>query len=270
MYFKKVSSLEDLKQQYRTLAMEHHPDRGGSTEAMKAVNGEYDVLFPIWQRKHNQNAAVENTETAHSTRSEFYTQNGWKGKNYDSSLSTADIAKLIRQYVKQAYPLHKFSVTRRYFSMGSSISVSLMESPHPVFAEGKEPKDGHVQNAPAYFEQKRWAFDDEPRCVLTEQAITVLQDVQAFINSYNYDDSDSMIDYFSTNFYSDLDIGKWDKPFKVVEKIPRVKGRAEKDDTGKAEKSSLTGRLQAAKQAAARQEPNPRSDKKQHGQDFEK
>ncbi|MDR1541324.1 MAG: hypothetical protein LBU32_25685 [Clostridiales bacterium] len=222
MYFKKVSSLEDLKQQYRSLAMQHHPDRGGSSDAMKAVNGEYDVLFPIWQKKHNQVAEVRNTETARSTRSEFYTQNGWKGKNYDSILSTIDIAKLIRQYVKQAYPLHKFSVTRQYFAGGSSIHVALMEAPHPVFAEGKSPRDDHVQNAPAYFEPGRWAFGDEPRCVLTEQAVTVLQDVQAFINSYNYDDRDSMIDYFSTNFYSRLDIGKWDKPFKVVEKTPRV------------------------------------------------
>ncbi|MCL2019881.1 MAG: molecular chaperone DnaJ [Oscillospiraceae bacterium] len=39
-------TLEELKSQYRKLAMEHHPDMGGSDEAMKAVNAEYDRLFP--------------------------------------------------------------------------------------------------------------------------------------------------------------------------------------------------------------------------------
>jgi curved DNA-binding protein CbpA len=37
---------EELKTQYRKLAMEHHPDRGGDLEAMKQVNAEYDMLFP--------------------------------------------------------------------------------------------------------------------------------------------------------------------------------------------------------------------------------
>lgn len=268
MYFKKIASLEDLKQQYRKLAMEHHPDAGGSTETMKAINGEYDVLFPVWQKNHNLSAEVPNTETAKTTRSEFYTQNGWKGDNYDSSLSTTEIAKLIRQYVKQAYPLHKFSVTREYFSMGSAIHVTLMEAPHPVFVAGKEPKGDHVQNAPAYFEERNWAFGDEPRCVLTEQAKAVLRDVQAFINSYNFDDSDSMIDYFHTNFYSDLDIGKWDKPFKVVEKTPRVKERPAKGGGAKDEKASLAGRLKEAKQAAAALDAGPR--KTAPGRDMEK
>ena len=46
MYFKKPQTLEELKQQYRGLAFKHHPDRGGSDEAMKKINAEYDDLFP--------------------------------------------------------------------------------------------------------------------------------------------------------------------------------------------------------------------------------
>ena len=33
--------------------------------------------------------------------------------------------------------------------------------------------------------------------------------------AYNYDDSDSQTDYFDTNFYYSLAIGKWDKPFTI-------------------------------------------------------
>jgi len=49
---------EELKKLYRKLAMRHHPDRGGSTAVMQAVNAEYTQL---WQRLQNvhQTAAGE-------------------------------------------------------------------------------------------------------------------------------------------------------------------------------------------------------------------
>jgi DnaJ-class molecular chaperone len=43
---------EELKTLYRKLAMQHHPDRGGSNEAMKQVNCEYDELFPRLKDVH--------------------------------------------------------------------------------------------------------------------------------------------------------------------------------------------------------------------------
>lgn len=44
-YFTPTDSLHDLKQQYRHLARTHHPDNGGSSEEMAAVNAEYAVLL---------------------------------------------------------------------------------------------------------------------------------------------------------------------------------------------------------------------------------
>jgi len=55
---------------YRKLAFQHHPDRGGSNEAMKAVNNEYDELFPRLKDKHRSKdgetytAKQATTETA--------------------------------------------------------------------------------------------------------------------------------------------------------------------------------------------------------------
>jgi hypothetical protein len=63
-------TLEELKSQYRRLAMEHHPDRGGDLRAMQAINSEYDDLFPrlkdIHQTKEGETytAKQATTETA--------------------------------------------------------------------------------------------------------------------------------------------------------------------------------------------------------------
>ena len=51
-YFRNPQTLEDLKKQYRELALKYHPDRGGSNEAMKAINSEYDELFKILKYVH--------------------------------------------------------------------------------------------------------------------------------------------------------------------------------------------------------------------------
>ena len=46
-YFKNVKSFEDLKEQFKKLARENHPDAGGKVEVMQEINCEYDALFPI-------------------------------------------------------------------------------------------------------------------------------------------------------------------------------------------------------------------------------
>ena len=43
-----------------------------------------------------------------------------------------------------------------------------------------------------------------------------LEKVEEIINKYHYDNSDSMIDYFDTNFYYYYQIGSWDKDFKIL------------------------------------------------------
>lgn len=44
-WFKDISTLEDLQKKYKQLVIKHHPDNGGSNDAIKEINAEYDILF---------------------------------------------------------------------------------------------------------------------------------------------------------------------------------------------------------------------------------
>ena len=116
-YFTNCRTLDELKKEFRRLAMLHHPDHGGDVETMKAINNEYDAVFPAFRLAYNKTAETPSNETAESTRSEFYTQNGWKGSRYDSSRSLKEIAEAVRKFVKEQFPTYKFSVRTKYASM---------------------------------------------------------------------------------------------------------------------------------------------------------
>ena len=44
-YFTNCTTLDELKKEFRRLCMKHHPDRGGDTATMAAINAEYEALF---------------------------------------------------------------------------------------------------------------------------------------------------------------------------------------------------------------------------------
>ena len=69
-YFMNCKTLDELKSEYRRLAMIHHPDVGGDTATMQAINAEYDRLHNILRDAHNQTADEQHqtTETAEEFR----------------------------------------------------------------------------------------------------------------------------------------------------------------------------------------------------------
>ena len=58
----------------------------------------------------------------------------------------------------------------------------------------------------------------------TEWAKAILIDVNDVINSYRHSDCDGMIDYFDVNFWYDLGIGRWDKPYQINHKQKKITG----------------------------------------------
>jgi hypothetical protein len=43
-YFENVKTLDELRKQYRNLAFQHHPDKGGKTAVMQEINNQYETL----------------------------------------------------------------------------------------------------------------------------------------------------------------------------------------------------------------------------------
>ena len=49
-----ITTMEDLRREYRRLAKLHHPDAGGDTEDAKQINAEYDRLYAVLSRQEAQ------------------------------------------------------------------------------------------------------------------------------------------------------------------------------------------------------------------------
>lgn len=122
------------------------------------------------------------------------------GSNYRTGLRVTEIASIIKKQLKLDFPSAKFSVT----SDSYSITIALME----------------------FNQEIRTVNEDDFQVNGTIELNKKLNDTGKFIflrlkdlgNSFRYDDSDVQTDYFDTNFYLKLEVGKWDKPFVVRQK----------------------------------------------------
>lgn len=57
-----VNNLDDLKKEYRKLCFKNHPDMGGSTEDMQAINSEYEQLLKVLiNKKEDSNYSEKST-----------------------------------------------------------------------------------------------------------------------------------------------------------------------------------------------------------------
>lgn len=255
-YLKNIKSYEELKELYKKLIKANHPDNGGDIAKMQEINAEYEVLFSIWKNKKEQQTGEKVNETAEQTRKDFYTANGWSGSNYDFNLTLKEIAKIVRTYLKKNYPTCKFSVRTKYASMCQELHVDLLEYPGDMYMSGEDiRKFGlYKENSGLLKDEIQLTFrrmlKDGLFCediwdidvfvknyenaikkahsrygILKKDFQKLIEDIDAFVNSYNYSDYDGMIDYFDVNFYY---FGcKYDN-CKVVEKTNKIKEKNEK------------------------------------------
>lgn len=117
----------------------------------------------------------------------------------NADLSFEELVKAIRNYCKKNHPACKFSVTRKDYDQ---ITVALMEAPFEAINPEKAGEyDLEIQHIQSYKQA-------------TKEAREILEDVERFGESFNYDHSDVMRDYFDRGFYLWIHVGKWNKPFK--------------------------------------------------------
>lgn len=62
-YFNNCNSLDEIKAEYRRMALKHHPDVGGDVEVMKAINAEYESRFAVLKAAHNAAADADHQTT---------------------------------------------------------------------------------------------------------------------------------------------------------------------------------------------------------------
>lgn len=66
-WFSNPETLEELKKQYKKLAIKHHPDMGGTQSDMQEINAEYDSLFNRLKNTHKSAAGETYTSKTETT-----------------------------------------------------------------------------------------------------------------------------------------------------------------------------------------------------------
>lgn len=168
----------------------------------------------------------------------FSEGSAWKGTKSGEKLSTTEIAKAVTDKMKEAYPGVNISRKTSYYSGGSSADFSIMSSDKPLirnindFSETELNRlynsgynSNHYKDVSEFKEAlgkrlssgnidiNKYHIDDNYE--LTPYGKAVIKDLKKVTDAYNYDESDGMTDYFNTGFYSDISIGKYNKPYEV-------------------------------------------------------
>ena len=104
------------------------------------------------------------------------------GSNYKAGMSNKEIAATVKKELSRRFPGTKWSATTGGYN---SIDLYLKLSPY--------------YNEKHYENRREWA-EKSP------ELSAILDYAENLLNSYNWDDSDSMSDYFSCNFYESVGI----------------------------------------------------------------
>ena len=120
-YFISCRNLDELKKAYKAAAMKNHPDKGGDTATMQAINAEYSARFEVLKRSQNEQAAEDTT-----------------GKTHATTESAGDFINIISALLK-LYGLHASAAAGRAArdGMGSTVYV-YVRTPASVHEAGSD------------------------------------------------------------------------------------------------------------------------------------
>lgn len=214
-YFQNITSLSELKKQYRELVKNNHPDKGGDIAVMQAINNEFEQLYNIWK---DRKEAADTTgyandyegATAKQYTQHVYEEYGWTGSRRDRSYTRKELKVIFAKWLKETYKGCTFSIS---LSGYNSICVRLLKADFNPFK-------GDVKLKYSF---SRYSITDDPE--LNDRAKEMFNNIESYLMSYNYDHSDLMTDYYDVGFYLDMVIGSGKTPFKVeIPKSRRASG----------------------------------------------
>ena len=113
------------------------------------------------------------------------------GSKYNAALTTTQIAKLVREDIKAAVkggelPKARYSVRTSYYSMGSSLNITIKDVLFNLLNEARVLNENHL---PECFNPK-----------YTPKAEEVLKKLQAILDTYNRKRIDSQQDVYNVKF----------------------------------------------------------------------
>lgn len=214
-YFHNITSLSDLKKQYRELVKNNHPDKGGDIAVMQAINNEFEHLYNIWKdRKETADTTGYANDYEGATAKQYtqhvYEEYGWTGSRRDRSYTRKELKVIFAKWLKETYKGCTFSII---LSGYNSICVRLLKADFNPFK-------GEMK---LNYSFSRYSITDDPE--LNDRAKEMFNNIESYFVSYNYDRSDLMTDYYDVGFYLDMVIGSGKTPFKVeIPKSRRASG----------------------------------------------
>lgn len=214
-YFQNITSLSELKKQYRELVKNNHPDKGGDTAVMQAINNEFEKLYNVWKdRKETADTTGYASDYEGATAKQYtqhvYEEYGWTGSRRDRYYSRKELKEIFAKWLKETYKGCTFSIR---LSDYNSIVINLLKADFNPF----------VDEMLYSYSLSRYDIHNDPK--LNARAKEMFTNIQSFCQSYNYDHSDLYSDYYDVGFYFSMKIGTGKTPFKVeIPKSRRASG----------------------------------------------
>lgn len=177
------------------------------------------IAFPSKAKIENPEVSlpVETVEEKEEEPIHNYSHCGSEGSKYreNSNLSIKEIAALIRKEARAFAKKNGIKVSVKYdgFSGGTSIDMRITEITFNPYSEEYTQvlKDGKVEEW-----TRDWYTNGRPK-QFNEKYNSILKELNRIHGQYNYDDCDYMTDYFSVNYYGNVQID-WECN-KKIEKI---------------------------------------------------
>lgn len=214
-------------------------------EELKANGFRWHNVKKCWYKKvtndNSKNMKTQNEKSAIQLGVEkmehSYTSYGWKGVNSNKGYSMKEIAKIIKQELQKKYSDCTFSVVKGGNAYCDTLDVCLMTSKRNPFQDyevavkdenferyniwGKS--ETEQEQAKRYLKESLAGgyiqvneFDIERSYKLSSFGKELFTYAKNLCDSFNFDDSDGMIDYFHRGFYDSFHIGKWNKKFELI------------------------------------------------------